>query len=154
MGKHDAFTKTLAIVGTTLVALPLVAPLLLGLGSIGSPRGFGIDYLMPFEAYPVTIIGIVLVLGAAFRARDRRGPAGICIAIMLGGILLGGAAAKLTGIADSVETLETWRYVVTAAFGVLSLLGQAGLVVIGSMIVRDLFARREETPPVGAAPSA
>lgn len=153
MGKHDALTKTMALVGTVLVALPLVAPFLLGIGSIGSPRGFGIDYLLPFEVYFVTLVGMALVLGAALRARDRRAAVGTCIAVMLGGVLLGAASATLTGIADSEETLETWRYVVTAGFGVLSLIGQAALVVVGSLLVRDTFARHEDAPPLGAAPT-
>lgn len=155
MGKHDNLSKALAIAGTILLAFPILAPLLMGLGSISGRGGFRIDYLMPFEIYPVALIGAALLLWASLRAHARRGMVGICIAVMLGGVLLGGVAAQLTGIANSVEQLEAWRYAVVIAFGAVSLAGQVALVVTGSLIMRELFAHGTgATPPIAPAAGA
>jgi hypothetical protein len=139
MGKHAILAKILAILGTVLVALPLVVPFAFSLRSIGQPGGYQVDYLMPFEVYPVTLVGVALLVWASIRAQARRKAVGIAIGGMLGGFILCAISAQATGIAQSVEQLETWRYVLTAALGGLSLLAQAGLIVVGCLLVRDLF---------------
>ncbi len=147
MGKHDALAKSLAIIGTVLVALPLVAPLLTGLTSIGSPGGLRVDYLMPFEIYFVTVAGMVLLVWASFRAHDRKRAIGITIGLMLGALVLAAVAAQVTGIANSVEQLAAWKYILTATLGGLSLVAQLALIVEGSLLTRDLFASHEDTAP-------
>jgi hypothetical protein len=110
-----------------------------------------IDYLMPFEVYPVAVVGFILVLLASLRARLRRGAVGISIGVMLGGVVLGAVAAQLTGIANSVETLEAWRYAVVIGFGAISLIGQLTLAVIGILLVRDLSEAKQADPAAAAA---
>lgn len=152
MGKHDALAKSLAIVGTALVILPLLAPIILGISSLGAGAGFGIDYLMPFEIYPVTLVGVGLLVWASFRAHARKAAVGIAVAGMIGGIILGSISAQVTGIANSVEQLETWKYVLTSALAAVSLAFQVGLAVIGTLLTRDLFAAsHESTPPMTTA---
>ncbi|MDP2183142.1 MAG: hypothetical protein Q8K99_11310 [Actinomycetota bacterium] len=152
MKEHDVLARTLAILGTVLVVLPLIAPFALGLIVMGRPGGFRLDYLMPFEVYPVTIVGMALLVWASFRARARKGAVGIAIAVMLGGLVLAGVAAQVTGIANSEEQLETWRYALTIALGAVSLLGQVALIVEGSLLTRDLFrARGDAATPLTPA---
>lgn len=57
-------------------------------------------------------------------------------------------AAKATGIADSVETLEAWRYIVTAGFGVASLLAQVWLIVEGVLLTREIRENGGYAPPL------
>jgi hypothetical protein len=140
MGKRDTIARILAIIGTILVALPLVAPLLFSLRWIGSPVGYRLDYLMPFEIYPVTLVGAALLVWASLRMHARRGAVGIAISVMLGSLVLSAIAAQVTGIAQSVERLETWKYVLTAGLGGISLLVQVALIVVGCLLVRDLSA--------------
>lgn len=155
MRKHDVFTKSLAIVGTVLVILPILAPVVLGLTSMGAGGGFMVDYLMPFEIYPVALVGVGLLVWASFRAHARRAAVGIAIAGMIGGVLLAGVAAELTGIANSVEQLEQWRYVLVSVIAAVSLASQVGLAVIGTLLTRDLFAAsHESTPPMTPVPGA
>ena len=138
MGKRELLARILAILGTVLVVLPLIVPFLFSLRWIGSRVGWRLDYLMPFEVYPVTLAGAALLVWAALRAHTYRGAVGITIGVMLGSLVLSGLAAQLTGIANSVEQLETWRYVLTAGLGGISLLAQAALVVVGCRLVRTL----------------
>jgi hypothetical protein len=142
MKKQNPLARVLAIIGTVLVALPLVFPLATSLPSIGSPGGYRVDYLMPFELYPITLIGTALILWASLRAHMRRAAVARAIGAMLGFFILCAIAAQVTGIANSVEQLEKWRYMLTAGLGVASLLGQVALIVVGVLLVRDLFATR------------
>ncbi len=149
MTKHDTLARVLAITGTVLVALPLVLPFVFSLRSIGGPGGYRLDYLMPFEAYPVTLVGVALLAWAAFRAHERRGAVGWLVVVMIGGIVLAGVSAQLTGIAQSTEQLEAWRYAVTAALAATSLAAQVALIVVGWLLIRDLFGGGHEAmqPP-------
>lgn len=149
MGKHDALAKSLAIIGTALVILPLLAPFILGLAAMGTLGGFRLDYLMPFEIYPVTLVGVGLLVWASFQAHARKAAVGIAVAGMIGGIILASISAQATGIANSVERLEMWKYVLTSALAAISLASQLGLAVIGTLLTRDLFAAPDEsTPPM------
>ena len=66
MGKHDGLAKTLAITGTVLVMLPILMPVLTSLLTFGGPGGFRIDYLIPFEIFPLTLIGMIYLVGGSF----------------------------------------------------------------------------------------
>jgi hypothetical protein len=139
MGKHNTFAKVLAIIGTIMVAIPMIVPLAFSLRTIGSPGGYRLDYLMPFEIYPVTLIGVAEILWASLRAHMRTQAIVIAIGCMLGFLVLCAILAQVTGIANSVEQLEPWRYALTAGMGGASLLAQIGLVVLGCLLVRDLY---------------
>lgn len=154
MGKRDSFTKTLAIAGIVLLLAPVLAPVVFSLGTFGSPRGYTIDYLMPFEFYPVALVGMILVLWASLRGRLHRMGVGISIGLMIGGVVLGAVAANLTGIANSVETLEAWRYGVVIAIGALSLIGQIALAWFGIRMLLDMSAHAKSMTAGPAAPAA
>jgi hypothetical protein len=62
MEKKSAFTKLLAVGGTVLVWLPLLAPVVF---SLLARRLFQFDYLMPVELFPIAFLG-----GGALLTRD------------------------------------------------------------------------------------
>ena len=71
MKRNDLFTRLLAIGGTALIALPLLAGVLaavLGYVTRGVPL---FDYLLPLELFPPAVAGALLLLWAARRAHDR-----------------------------------------------------------------------------------
>ena len=71
MKRNDLFTRLLAIGGTALIALPLLAGVLaavLGYVTRGVPL---FDYLLPLELFPPAVVGALLLLWAARRAHDR-----------------------------------------------------------------------------------
>lgn len=153
MAKHSVLARVLAVIGVVLLLAPILLPVAFSLRSVGRPGGYMIDYLMPFEVYPVAVVGLILVLAASLVAQLRRGRVGTCIGVMLGGVVLGGVAAQLTGIANSVETLEAWRYGLVFGFGALSLIGQVALAVVGVQLVRDLSdAKRGQSPSSAEKP--
>ena len=71
--------------------------------------------------------------------RQDRKAVGIAIGCMPGFLVQYAIPARVTGSAQPVEQLETWRYVLTAGLGGASLLARIGLIVVGCMLVRNLF---------------
>jgi hypothetical protein len=68
MEKKEKLTRILAIVGTILVWIPLVLPIVFGVIHFAGTRRFLVDFLMPGELFPVIAVGGGLLLWAAFRS--------------------------------------------------------------------------------------
>ena len=66
--KRGVFTKILAIAGTVLVWIPLLAPVLFSMIFSVKSGMFRMDYLMPAELFYFALLGGVLLLWAALRA--------------------------------------------------------------------------------------
>jgi len=81
LGKEGVLTKVLAIAGTVLVWLPILAPILFSAAHLIRARRFRFDYLMPAELFLFFIVGAGLLLWAALRARSRRSLIGWALGI-------------------------------------------------------------------------
>jgi hypothetical protein len=73
MEKKDTLSKILAIIGTVLVWIPILAPVAFGFISLGMDGIYRIDYLMPAELGILVFVGGALLLWAAIRAKSRQG---------------------------------------------------------------------------------
>jgi hypothetical protein len=62
MEKKDVLTKILAIVGTVLVWIPILAPVVFSVIRFIAQRRFRFDYLMPAELFPAALVGGGLLL--------------------------------------------------------------------------------------------
>ena len=71
MEKRDTLSKILAIIGTVLVWIPILAPVALGFISLGMDGFYRLDYLMPAELGILVFVGGALLLWAAIRSRKR-----------------------------------------------------------------------------------
>jgi len=141
MGKTGIFTKMLAIAGTLLVWLPLLAPLFFALGALVTGRGFLFDYLMPAEAFPVALAGGVLLLIAALRLRSRRRLIGWGLGVAVGMWFGFQWLAQLTGLASGETQMGGWQSALVLAGLALYILALAAIGVGGAMLVRELFRR-------------
>ncbi len=100
MEKRGVFTKILAIAGTILVWIPILAPVLFsGIVLLRSGR-FRFDYLMPAELFPFALVGGGLLIWAALRARARWGLIGWGLGIAVVMLVGGQALAVVTGLAS------------------------------------------------------
>jgi hypothetical protein len=147
MEKKGILTKALAIVGTALVWIPILAPVLFSAAFLIQARMLRFDYLMPAELFPVALVGGGLLLWAALRARSRRG----LIGGSLGGavILLVGsqALAVVTGLASGRTEPTGWPWALVLASLVLFILALVVMGVVGVLLLRDLFkAARSPIP--------
>jgi hypothetical protein len=148
VAKQGLFTKILSVVGVVLVGLPVLAPVFFSLAYLMMARVFRFDYLMPAELFPFALVGSLLLLWAALRARSRRGLIGGGLAIAVSLLVGAQVLAEVTGIASG-------RSDPTGVWFVLALAGIVGyalaLVVIeagGLLLLRELL--KPSHPPVKA----
>ena len=139
MEKKDVFTKILAIFGTTLIWLPILAPFVFALGPLIRAGMFRFDYLMPAELFPVALLGGISLFWAALRARSYHKPIGwgLLIAVIM---LFGGQAlAVVTGMASGeTEPTPLLMALVLVPICIYTLVLVA-VGVGGILLVRDLF---------------
>ena len=139
MEKKDVFTKILAILGTILIWFPVLAPLILAVGSLTRAGMFRFDYLMPAELFPSALLGGILLVWASMRARSYRKLIGwgLVIAVIL---LFGGQALSVvTGLASG-ET-EPTPLLMALVLGPILIyaLALAVVGVGGILLARDPF---------------
>jgi hypothetical protein len=139
MGSRSVLAKGLAIVGTVLVWCPLLAPVLFAVMAVTRGGIFHIDYLMPAELFPVALVGGVLLLWAALRARSRRGLIGWSLGLAAAFLVIGQALAVVTGLASGATAPTGWQGALVVASLVAFSLALIMLAVGGILLLRDLF---------------
>lgn len=72
MGKRDLLAVILAAIGTLLLWLPILSPVLFSAIAWTADEVFRFDYLMPGELFPIAFIGGALLVGAALRSGMRK----------------------------------------------------------------------------------
>jgi hypothetical protein len=146
MRKKSVLTKSLAIVGTALVWIPVLAPTLFAAASLIQAGVFRIDYLMPAELFPIALAGGSLLLWAALRARARRGLIGGSLAGAVVLPLAGQTLASVTGLASGRTEPTGWPWALVLASLALYVLALVILGIGGVSLVRDLF--KAARPPI------
>ena len=133
MEKKAVLSKILAIVGTVLVWIPILAPVVFGFVSLGMDGIYRFDYLMPAELGILAFGGGVLLLWAAIRARSRQGITAWGLGIAAGSI------AVLMAFGDVEPGSLKWALVV----GLLSAYSLAIVVmgVGGILLWKDLVKK-------------
>ncbi len=138
-------TKILAISGTILVGLPVVAPIVFSLFRLVQSGRFMFDYLMPAELGLLVLGGAALLIWAAIRAHSRVKfivwSAGLAVFTVVGGQAL----AVVTGLADgSTPESSPWMAIVLSLIIAYDLLVML-LFVVGCLLCRDVFAKPKES---------
>lgn len=147
MKTHGIVLKSMAIAGTTLLALPVIAPLVLALVSLFTGGGLRIDWLMPAELFPMVAVGILLLLAAAWASRTRQWWFAGGVIAMLVTLFGGQGIAMVTGLADGSREPTGWPWMlVTGMIGLYALL-VAWMAIEGGLLTRDLFRHSDEQPP-------
>ncbi len=136
---NRTFTKILAIVGTALVWFPILVPILLSLAIFLHARVFHFDYLAPAELFPVVLLGGVLLLWAAWRARLGYKPIAWSLGIAAGVLTVGMVLATTSGLASgATEPTGIWGTIAFASIVIYSA-AVLGLAVSGALLLRGLF---------------
>lgn len=139
MEKKDTLTKTLAVIGTVLVWLPLLAPFVFAVLLFFQRGFFGFDYLMPAELFLVVLLGSAALLWAALRARAhvRLVAGGFILAVVV--LLTGQWIAVVTGLASGETQPTGWRWGLVIGSLAIYWLGLIIAGTGGALLVRDLF---------------
>ena len=135
MGKNSKLTITLAIVGTVLVWMPILATILTAVPVSIWTRSLHFDYLMPAELFPAAFAGGALLLWAALRARSHRRWIAWSLGLMVAFPVAGSVLATVTGLASGeTEPAGLPWALVLAAFALYTLAviaaGAAGLSLL------------------------
>ena len=141
MEKKDVLTKILAVFGTVLMWLPVLAPIILGVGSLVFAGIFRFVYLLPAEMFPSAVLGGAMLLWAALRTHSHRKLIGwglVTAVVMLFG---GQAIAVVTGLASGETEPTTWLMALVLGPLVIYALLLVAVGVGGVRLVRDLYKR-------------
>jgi hypothetical protein len=139
MKKKGRLTKMLAVAGTVLVWVPILAPILFSAFRLLRTGPFMFDYLMPAELFPLALVGGGLLAWGAQQAGSRRKIIdwGLVGAI---GLLVGGQAlAMVTGLASGETEPEGWIWALVAVSLAMYTLAVIVMGVGGVLLLRDVF---------------
>ena len=139
MENKGTLTKILAIAGTVLVWLPILAPIVFSLIRFIQRRVFQFDYLMPAELGLFAFGGGILLLVAAIRTRSHMKLIGWGLGIAFVMIIGGQALAVVTGLASGAAEPAGWQWTLVLSSLVLYTLAIIGIGVGGIWLLRDLF---------------
>ncbi len=92
--------KILAIIGTVLVCLPLLAPFVFSAMMYSRSQMFRFDFMIPAELFPVVLLGGALLLTASLLAKLFRKLICWSLGIAFGLLIIGQTIAVTTGLAD------------------------------------------------------
>ena len=144
MKKKNTFTKILAIAGTVLVWLPLASPVFFGVIRLIGRRRFMLDYLMPFELFPLILLGSGLLIWAAIRSKAPLKLIGWSLGAAVTLLVIGLVLAQVSGLASGrTEPDGTWNTVVLF-FLAASTVALLTLAVGGILLLRDLWKKSPE----------
>jgi hypothetical protein len=139
MNKGTVFNKVLAGVGTVFVWLPLLAPAVFSIISLMSDGIFRFDYLMPFELFPLILLGSGLLIWASIRARSRLKLIGWSLGAAIGLVVISQVVAMVSGLASGrIEPTGVW-WAIVLIFMAGAVVGIIAIGVGGILLLRDLF---------------
>jgi hypothetical protein len=138
MEKRDGSTKFLAIAGTVLVWLPLLAPVIFGVIRLIQSGRFLFDFLIPAELFPVELLGGILLILTAFRAKSQKKLIGWSFAAAI--VLLVGSQglAFITGVASGETEPRGLLFAFVLIPLVLFIFAQVIIGVGGILLIKDL----------------
>jgi hypothetical protein len=139
MENKGTVTKTLAVVGTIFVWLPILAPVLFSGVLLARAHILRVDYLMPAELGLFAFGGGILLLVAAIRARSHvkliAWGLGMALVMMVGIMVI----PVLTGLADGTTPIGGWEWMLVLGILAVYTLAVVAVGVGGILLLRDLF---------------
>lgn len=146
MSKKTTTSRVLAIIGTVLVWLPILATLITGvIGSISMNR-LMMDYLMPAELFPLAAIGGILLIIAAVLARSQRKWILWSFGGMIAALVLSQVIAVVSGLASGrIEPTGFW-WILVLGLIILYALAVIVLGIGGIKLIKSLFKKSQEPP--------
>lgn len=142
MKNKKTFSLVLAVIGTVLLCLPVVAMLVFGVLhwiNAGKPM---FDFLLPGEAFPLVLIGFGLLLWAALREKLMVKPIAWTFGAGMAGFVISQLIAVVSGLASGrIEPYGFWFVVVIGIFIIYDL----AVIWLGVLGVRLAKAIRLKT---------
>ena len=140
MKNKGVLSKILAVTGTVLVWLPVLAPFVFAIIRLLQSGLLLFDYLMPAELFPVVLAGAILLLAAALRARTHRALIGWSLGLTVGFLLAAVGLAGITGLASGAIEPEGWPWALVLMAFAGFWIALLALAVGGILLLRALLA--------------
>jgi len=138
MENRGVLTKVLAWAGTVLVWIPILFTIAAAVSGTISSRMLRFDWLMPAEFFPVALVGALLLLWAAQRARSQRRLIGWGLSAMVVFLIGGQAIAVVSGLASGAVEPTGWAWALVAGSIALYSLALIEIGIAGVLLVRRL----------------
>lgn len=138
MEKKDVFTKVLAVAGTVLVWIPILFTIITAVIGTIRDRVLRFDFLMPAELFPVALVGALLLLWAAQRARSQRKLIRWGLVAMVVFLFGGQAIAIVSGLASGAVEPTGWPWALAISSIALYTLALIEVCIAGVLLVREL----------------
>jgi hypothetical protein len=138
MEKKDVFTKVLAVAGTVLVWIPILFAIITAVIGTIRDRVLRFDFLMPAELFPVALVGALLLLWAAQRARSQRKLIRWGLVAMVVFLFGGQAIAIVSGLASGAVEPTGWPWALAISSIALYTLALIEVCIAGVLLVREV----------------
>jgi len=138
MEKKDVFTKVLAVAGTVLVWIPILFAIITAVIGTIRDRVLRFDFLMPAELFPVALVGALLLLWAAQRARSQRKLIRWGLVAMVVFLFGGQAIAIVSGLASGAVEPTGWPWALAISSIALYTLALIEGCIAGVLLVREV----------------
>jgi hypothetical protein len=148
MENKGILTKFLAMSGTILVWLPILAPILLTAILFTQERRFLFDYLMPAELALLVLTGGFLLIWAALRAHSNRRllgwSLGVAVVFLLGILVI----PDVTGLASGETEPGGWQWILVLGSLIVYSAAVVATGIGGILLLRDVFKPHQTSAPV------
>lgn len=131
--------RILSIIGTVLIWISLLAPLILGIIVLIQSGEFHLDYWMPAELSGMVFLGAACLLGSASRTEPLNKPAFWTLVVSAVLLFGGQRIAVITGLANGDLPATGWQYFLVMSMIIGYDLGAVILGVLGIKIVSRAF---------------
>jgi hypothetical protein len=142
MENKGVFTKILAIAGTVLMWAPALMTVVFAVAGPVTSGRFHFDYLIPAEVFPAVLIGGLLLIWAALRAKTLRKLIIWSFALLFVFLAASQCVAIISGMASGKIDAEGLPMTIALALIILYDLATVELGVAGIVLISRLFARR------------
>ena len=145
IAKHDMWNRTLSVLGTVLVWIGLLAPVIALVWRLLQGEPVTLEGTVPIAFFVVALLGGALLLWAALRDRFYRALVIISLGVAVGSMVLGQGFAGVAGLNAGAGTptggRAVWRWAMFAIY-------LASLVALG---IGGIWLTRHALEPAGAA---
>lgn len=132
-------SKILAITGTILVWIPIIAPVLLTIIFLITEGRLAFDFLMPMELFFLVIIGALLLIISSIIMKFKWKIIGISLGTTITVFILVQFIAEITGIASGETEMTTLLYFIMITFVIIYIISLIILGISGISLVKKLL---------------
>ena len=136
MKNKSLISKIIAITGTILVWIPIIAPVLLTIIFLIIKGRLAFDFLMPMELIFLVIIGAILLIISSIIMKFKWKIIGISLGTIISIFILGQFIAEITGIASGETEMTSTLYFIMITFVIIYIISLIILGISGIKLVK------------------